>query len=92
MKKIAVLTATRADYGLLSPIIRKLMRYEDLDVRIAVSGAHLSPEFGMTVNEIRSDGIPIDREIEILLSSDTPAAISKSMGMAMIGFADYFAA
>ena len=91
MKKIAVLTATRADYGLLSPVIRKLMNYQDLDVRVAVSGAHLSPEFGMTVTEIQADGIPIDREIEILLSSDTPAAISKSMGIAMIGFADYFA-
>ena len=90
MKKIAVLTATRADYGLLSPVIRKLMNYEDLDVRVAVSGAHLSPEFGMTVTEIHGDGIPVDREIEILLSSDTPAAISKSMGMALIGFADYF--
>ena len=82
--------ATRADYGLLSPVIRKLMNYEDLDVRVAVSGAHLSPEFGMTVTEIHADGIPVDREIEILLSSDTPAAISKSMGMALIGFADYF--
>ena len=91
MKKIAVLTATRADYGLLSPVIRKLMNYQDLDVRVAVSGAHLTPEFGMTVTEIQADGIPIDRKIEILLSSDTPAAISKSMGIAMIGFADYFA-
>lgn len=91
MKKIAVLTATRADYGLLSPVIRKLMSYEDLDVRVAVSGAHLSPEFGMTVTEIQADGLPIDRKIEILLSSDTPAAISKSMGIAMISFADYFA-
>ena len=92
MKKIAVLTATRADYGLLSPVIRQLKSYEDLDVRLAVSGAHLSPEFGMTVTEIQADGIPIDREIEILLSSDSPAAISKSMGIALIGFADYFAA
>ena len=71
MKKIAVLTATRADYGLLSPVIRKLMNYQDLDVRVAVSGAHLSPEFGMTVTEIQADGIPIDREIEILRHIDT---------------------
>ena len=68
MKRISVLTATRADYGLLSPVIRKLMAYQDLDVRVAVTGAHLSPEFGMTVNEIKADGIPVDREIEILLS------------------------
>ena len=91
MKKIAVLTATRADYGLLAPVIKKLIKYDDLDVRVAVSGAHLSPEFGMTVEEIRGDGISVDREIEILLSSDTPSAVSKSMGIAMISFADYFA-
>lgn len=90
MKRICVLTATRADYGLLAPIIKKLMRYDDLDVRVAVTGAHLSPEFGMTVSEIENDGIPIDRKIQILLSSDTPSAISKSMGLAMISFADYF--
>lgn len=90
MKRICVLTATRADYGLLAPIIRKLIEYDDLDVRVAVTGAHLSPEFGMTVKEIESDGIPVDRKIPILLSSDTPSAISKSMGLAVIGFADYF--
>lgn len=91
MKKLAVLTGTRADFGLLSPIIKKLMAYSDLDVRIAATGTHLSPEFGLTVSEIEADGIRVDRKIEILLSSDTPASISKSMGLAMIGFADYFA-
>ncbi len=45
MKRLTVLTGTRADFGLLSPIIRKLMAYPDLDVRLAVTGAHLSPEF-----------------------------------------------
>lgn len=90
MKKICVLTATRADYGLLAPIIKKLAAYGDLDVRVAVTGAHLSPEFGMTVEEIENDGIAVDRKIPMLLSSDTPSAISKSMGLAMIGFADYF--
>lgn len=90
MKKLCVLTATRADYGLLAPIIKKLMTYRDLDVRVAATGAHLSPEFGMTVAEIEADGIPVDRKIPILLSSDAPSAISKSMGLAIIGFADYF--
>lgn len=90
MKKICVLTATRADYGLLCPIIKKLIACGDLDVRVAVTGAHLSPEFGMTVAEIENDGVPVDRKLPILLSSDTPSAISKSMGLAMIGFADYF--
>jgi len=89
-KKVCVLTATRAEYGLLKPVIQKLRTYESLDVRVVATGAHLSPEFGLTYKEIEQDGIPIDRKIEILLSSDTPSSISKSMGLALLGFADYF--
>lgn len=91
MKTITVLTATRAEYGLLYPVIMALKDTGKFDVKVAVTGAHLSPEFGLTYKEIEKDGIEIDRKIEILLSADTPSAISKSMGMAMIGFADYFA-
>lgn len=91
MKKIVVLTATRAEYGLLAPVIKKMDMDSQIDVRVVVTGAHLSPEFGMTINEIKKDGVRVDKEIDILLSSDTPAAISKTMGLAMIGFADYFA-
>ena len=87
-KKICVLTATRAEYGLLKPVIMKLM--DDFDVRVVATGMHLSPEFGLTYKEIENDGIPIDDKIEILLSSDTPTAISKTMGLAMISIADYF--
>lgn len=91
MKKIiSILTATRAEYGLLKPIISKLNRIEAFDVRLVVTGAHLSSEFGSTYKEIETDGLRIDEKIEILLSSDTPASISKSMGLAMISFADYF--
>lgn len=90
MKKIAVLTATRAEYGLLSPIIKGLQDGDTFDVRVIVTGAHLSPEFGLTFREIEKDEVKIDKKIETLLSGDTPAAISKSMGLAMIGFADYF--
>lgn len=91
MKTIVILTATRAEYGLLSPIIHALKKCRKFDIRVVATGAHLSPEFGLTYKEIERDGIEIDRKIEILLSSDTPSGISKSMGMAMIGFADYFA-
>ena len=90
-KKICVLTATRAEYGLLKPVIVKLMAITDFDVRVAVTGMHLSPEFGLTYKEIENDGILIDEKIEILMSSDTPSGISKTMGLAMTGFADYFA-
>lgn len=60
-------------------------------MKVVATGAHLSPEFGLTYREIEGDGIVIDKKIEILLSADTPSSISKSMGLAMIGFADYFA-
>ena len=91
MKKlISILTATRAEYGLLKPIISKLNTMKEFDVRIVATGAHLSPEFGLTYQEVEKDGFNIDGKIEILLSSDTPSSISKSMGLAMIGFADYF--
>ncbi|MBU1019871.1 MAG: UDP-N-acetylglucosamine 2-epimerase (hydrolyzing), partial [Firmicutes bacterium] len=90
MKKICILTATRAEYGLLKPVIEKFSTRADIDLRVVVTGAHLSPEFGLTYKEIISDGYIIDKKIEILVSADTPSAISKSMGLAMIGFADYF--
>lgn len=90
MIKIVVVTATRAEYGLLSPLIKKLREDPEYEVRVAVTGMHLSPEFGLTYKEIEADGIEIDRKIEMLLSSDTPVAVSKSMGVALMGFADYF--
>lgn len=89
-KKISVLTATRAEYGLLKRVIRNLNNIDEFDVRIVATGMHLSPEFGMTYKEIEEDGFEIDEKIEILLSSDSEKAISKSMGLAMISFADYF--
>lgn len=85
------MTATRAEYGLLKPLMTKLKNNPKFDMKIIATGAHLSPEFGLTYNDIINDGFEIDKKIEILLSSDTPSSISKSMGLAMIGFADYFA-
>lgn len=90
MKRVCIVTATRAEYGLLKPIILKLQAQNNLEVRVVATGMHLSPEFGMTCQEIEQDGIWLDRKIEILLSADTSSAISKSMGLAMISFADYF--
>ncbi|WP_066055895.1 UDP-N-acetylglucosamine 2-epimerase [Robertmurraya korlensis] len=88
--KISILTATRAEYGLLKPIIKKMNLDSSFDVRVVVTGTHLSPEFGLTFSEIEQDDIKIDKKIEILLSSDTPVAIAKSMGLALVSFADYF--
>lgn len=89
MSSIAVLTATRAEYGLLRPVITRLVS-KGVDTRILVTGMHLSLAFGMTVSEITDDGFDIDAKIPILLDSDSSAGISKTMALALAGFADYF--
>ncbi len=89
-KKICVLTATRAEYGLLKPILAKLTQMPNFDIRIAVTGMHLSEAFGLTYREIEKDGFSIDVKIDILEDIDSPVAVSKAMGKAMTGFAEYF--
>lgn len=89
-KKISVLTATRAEYGLLKRIILALKEIKEIDIEVVVTGAHLSSRCGNTYCEIEKDGIPIAKKIEILLDSDTPVSVSKSMGLAIIGFGEYF--
>lgn len=89
-KKISVITGTRAEYSLLKPLFIELSNFEDFDVRLAVTGSHLSPAFGLTYKEIEEDGLTIDEKIEILSDSDTPEAITKSMGKTLIGFGEYF--
>lgn len=89
-KKISILTTTRADYGLLKPLIEKLNIENNFEIKIVVTGSHLSVDHGLTYKEIEVDGFFIDKKIEILLSSDNPASISKSMGIAIISFSDYF--
>lgn len=89
-KKICVVTGTRAEYGLLRPLMERLRQDSELQLQIAVTGMHLSSEFGCTYREIEKDGFVIDEKVEILLSSDTKTAVAKSMGLGMIGFADTF--
>ena len=91
MKKICVITGRRAEYGLLRWLMDGIARSDKLELQIVATGAHLSPEFGLTFREIEADGFRIDRKVEMLLSSDTSLGITKSMGVAMIGFADALA-
>ncbi len=86
--KICVVTGSRAEYGLLRWVIEGIRGSDVLDLQIIVTGMHLSPEFGLTYREIEFDGFAIDRKVEMLLSSDTPVGVTKSMGLAMQGFAD----
>lgn len=90
MKKICVITGSRAEYGLLKPIISKIEKDNQLKLQLVSTGMHLSTEFGLTYKEIENDGYRIDEKIEILLSSDTAVGISKSMGLAMISFSECF--
>ena len=90
MKKICVMTATRAEFGLLKPILEKLVIVPEFDTRIVATGMHLSPEFGLTYKEILESGFTIDKKIEMQLSSDSTVSVAKTMGLAMISFADYF--
>ena len=90
MKKICVVTATRAEYGLLKPVMSRIKDDEGLELQILVIGAHLSPEFGLTYKEIEKDGFEIDQKIEMLLSSDTSTGVVKSMGVELISLAEYF--
>ena len=89
-KKICVITGTRADYGLLRWVIDGLDKSNKLKLQLIVTGMHLSPEYGMTINEIKKDGYKVTKILEMLLSSDTPSGISKSIGLGIIGFADIF--
>jgi GDP/UDP-N,N'-diacetylbacillosamine 2-epimerase (hydrolysing) len=87
-KKICVVTGSRADYGLLRPVLREISAATDLKLQVIATGMHLAPEFSLTFREIEADGFVIDRKVEMQLSSDSPSAITKSMGLGMIGFSD----
>lgn len=89
-KKICVVTGTRAEYGLLRPVIKRIAGDEDLELSLVATGMHLCPEFGLTYKEIEQDGIAIDEKMEILLSSDTRLGMTKSTGLALFSFAEYF--
>ena len=89
-RKICVFTDTRAEYGLLRCVMEGIKHSPKLELQVIATGTHLSPEFGLTYKEIENDKFLIDKKVEIVLSSDTPSAISKSTGLGMIGFADAF--
>lgn len=87
-QKIAVFSGTRAEYGLLFWLLQDLHHAADFELQLIVSGAHLSPEYGMTIRQIEQDGLPIAAQVEMLLSSASPVGIAKSLGLAVIGLAD----
>ena len=90
LKKVCIVTGTRAEYGLLFWLMKSIKEDSCLDLQIIATGSHLSPEFGLTYQEIEKDGFTINKKIEMILSADTPSAITKSTGIALISFADSY--
>ena len=87
-RKICIVTGSRAEYGLMYWLMKEIQEDPDLELQIIATGMHLSPEFGLTYKVIEEDGFLINQKVEMLLSSDTPVAIAKSMGLGIIGCAD----
>jgi len=88
MKKIAVVTGTRAEYGILVPVLRAIRANPQLDLALIVTGMHLSEEFGSTIKEIERDGFKIDAKVEMLHAKDTGGAMAKSIGKCVGEMAD----
>lgn len=88
VRDICVVTGSRADYGLLYWLMKEIRDDPKLDLKVIATGMHLSPEFGLTYKVIEQDGFHIDNKVEMLLSSDTPIGISKSLGLGVIGISE----
>lgn len=88
MKKICFITGTRAEYGLLMPLMKAVQKDDNFQLQLLVTGMHLSPEFGLTYQQIERDGFAIDEKVEMLLSADSASSIAKSTGLGMIGYTD----
>lgn len=91
MRTIGVVTVARSDYGIYLPVLHQIQNDPGLTLRLIVSGMHLSAEFGLTAQEIEEDGFEIAEKVEMLLSSDTPEGIAKSIGVGVIGFSQVYA-
>ena len=89
-RRICVATGSRAEYGILYWLLREVADDAALELQLVVTAMHLAPEFGLTYRQIEADGFRIDAKVDMLLSSDTAVAITKSIGVGVIGFADAF--
>jgi GDP/UDP-N,N'-diacetylbacillosamine 2-epimerase (hydrolysing) len=89
-RTICVVTGTRAEFGLLRWLMQEIHDIDELELQIVATGMHLSPEFGMTYRDIEDAGFIIDARVEMLVSGNSSAAVTKSVGLGLIGFADAY--
>ena len=87
-RKIMVITGTRAEYGILKPILNAIKKHPKIELSLLVTGMHLSHEFGYTINDIKKDGFNIDFEIDMLLCGDTKKSMAKSISIGVLGMTD----
>ena len=87
-RKICVVTGSRADYGLLSPVMRAIDEHELLKLQLIVTGTHLMPAFGHTVDAVEQDGFRIDARVAMPLNDDSAAGVTKALGAVVTGLAD----
>jgi len=87
-RRICAFTGSRAEYGLLKPLLEEIRQEPALELKLLLAGTHLSREFGLTYRIVEEDGFTCDEKVEMILSSDTPVAVCKSMGLGMIGFSE----
>lgn len=90
-RTICVATGSRADYGLLRSLLAAIQADIDLNLQVIATGMHLSPEFGLTIQQIETDGFSVNARVDMLLSADSSVATAKSMGLGVMGFADALA-
>jgi UDP-hydrolysing UDP-N-acetyl-D-glucosamine 2-epimerase len=87
VRKVCVFTSSRAEYGLLAPILRRIQQSEVLELQLVVAGSHLSHLHGHTIDQVQGDGFRVDAEVEMVLASDTPVAAAKGVGLALLDLA-----
>ena len=90
MRKIGVVSVSRSDYGIYFPILKAILQEPELELCLIVSGTHLVSRFGNTIAAIKADGFSIAERVEVLMASDSPEGIAKSMGLGIIGLADAY--
>lgn len=89
--RVGVVTGTRAEYGLLYWILKQLQDDSAIDLQLIVTGAHLSPQHGLTYRDIEADGFSIARKVDMALDDDSAVGVTKALGQATSGFADVLA-
>jgi len=89
-RKIAVITGTRADYGIMKLLLKKIQESKNLELQLIVTGMHLSPKFGYTINEIKKDKFKIAEKIPLLPKQDSNYEMSILIGKGIILFSQLF--